>query len=89
MTTTPDDRQLLRDWLENHDNLRPASVHAWCDKGTVGRFGVTMCSSSAQWVIDFGRDSVGKHPRCEQHAVQVIRSWRGLEQLAEKRKATT
>jgi hypothetical protein len=86
MTTTPDDRQILRDWLVHHDNLRPATVHARCDKGTVGRFGVSLCSSSAQWVVDFGPDSVGKHPRCEQHTIQVIKSWTGLEQRRKKAK---
>lgn len=86
MTTTPNDRELLRDWLDSHDNLRPAQVHVWCDKGTVVDRGRTLCSQQAQWVVDFGPDSVGKHPRCEQHAVQVIRSWAGLEQ---RRKAQT
>lgn len=82
MTTTPPKDLWLIEWLEHHDNIRPATVLAMCDRAVLPRR--AQCGARAEYIVDFGKDSVGEHPRCRKHTVQVVHSWRGLEAARER-----
>lgn len=72
--------------MATHDNVRRIIDHVLCDKGQLVSNGkVLMCTLDAEWTVDFGPDSVGEHPRCDRHAVQVVKAWTGFETAARKR----
>lgn len=75
--------------METHTNIRRLGDNVLCDKGELVNGGkVLMCSADAQWLVDFGPESVGAHPRCEVHAVKTVKAWAGFE-AAEKKRAQT
>lgn len=75
--------------MDTHTNIQRLADHVLCDSGElVGNGKVQMCLTDAQWMVDFGPESVGPHPRCEVHAVKTVKAWAGFE-AAEKKRAQT
>lgn len=92
MTTTPDVRQLLRDWMETHDDVQAARAGEKCIKTVwVGSRHVGDCGQPAAWVINYGLrvPKLGRRPHCEAHAVEVIQAWTGFEVAEARKKAKT
>jgi hypothetical protein len=74
--------------MDTHTNLRRLTFNGLCDKGElVANGSVLICAADAQWLVDFGPESVGAHPRCEVHAVKTVKAWAGFE-AAEKKRAS-
>lgn len=82
MTTTPEDRQVLREWRDRHTNVRPARHGEKCVHAVwVGDRHAGDCGRTAQWVVDysFRVKSLGRRPHCEEHTVSVIGKWAAFE----------
>jgi hypothetical protein len=81
MTTTPDDRQILRDWRDTHDNIRPARNGERCIR-TVWLDGKPFQhGASASWLVNYRAwvPSLGVRPHCEACTVDVISKWASYE----------
>lgn len=80
MTTTPGDRQILRDWRDTHDNVQPdRDGHAcvkfiWIDDRCSGQ-----CGQTTSWIVDFPERGLGKRHLCEAHTVELISKWAAYE----------
>lgn len=82
MSTTPEDRRILREWRDTHTNIRPAREDERCVHSVwvAGRW-AGHCGQPAEWLINYGERvlALGVRAHCEAHTVAVIRKWAAFE----------
>lgn len=87
MTTTASDRQVLREWRDTHDDVRPARGGETCVHSVwVGERWAGRCGRLAEWLINYGLrvPSLGVRPHCEAHTVDTLRKWAAYEHKDKK-----
>lgn len=79
MTTTSQDRTVIREWRDHHSDVQPdrdghpCKRQVWCNDKPAGQ-----CGRTSAWFVDFG-PPLGPRPLCEEHTVSYIRSHAALE----------
>lgn len=84
------DREVLREWRDTHEDVRPARDGQTCVHSVwVGEKWAGRCGRPAQWVINYGLrvPSLGRRAHCEPHTVSVISKWAAFEQKEKEESA--